>query len=180
MSEEKLLYEEMYQKTQDFGRTQFVKLLQQNQIKIKQLQQENQRLKQWDINKDTRNSRQRVANAKLIKENKELKDKINNFNLEIDKWLSNSKAEMREYGDNHEKYWEMFNRLLMKIKNKLVDISDYAVIDREREEELLNKENILAEFEKWLEEKTKITKIGLNGFEEYQKCLNKLQELKRK
>ena len=38
MSEE-LLYEEIYKKTQDFGRTQFVKLLQQNQIKIKQLQQ---------------------------------------------------------------------------------------------------------------------------------------------
>ena len=43
---------------------------------IEHLQQENQRLKQQNINKDTRNSRQRVANAKLIKENKELKDKI--------------------------------------------------------------------------------------------------------
>lgn len=41
---------------------------------IEQLQQENQKLKQWDKNKDTRNSRQRVANAELIKENKELKE----------------------------------------------------------------------------------------------------------
>ena len=42
---------------------------------IEQLQQENERLKQWDKNKDSRNSRQRVANAKLIKENEELKEK---------------------------------------------------------------------------------------------------------
>ena len=92
---------------------------------------------------------------KMLEENKELKEKINNFNLEIDKWLEDSKAEMREYGDNHEKYWLCFYQLLRKIKNKLVDISDYAIIDREREEELLNKEDILAEFEKWLEEEIK-------------------------
>ena len=95
------------------------------------------------------------AIEQLQKENKNLKDKINNFNLEIDKWLEDSKAEMREYGDNHEKYWLCFYQLLRKIKNKLVDISDYAIIDREREEELLNKEDILAEFEKWLEEEIK-------------------------
>ena len=41
---ENLLYEEIYQKTQDCGRTQFVKLLQQNQIKIEQLQKERQQL----------------------------------------------------------------------------------------------------------------------------------------
>ena len=43
---------------------------------IKELQQENQRLKQWDKNKDTRNSRQRVANYELLKENKRLKEKV--------------------------------------------------------------------------------------------------------
>ena len=43
---EKLLYEEIYEKTQDCGRTQFVELLQQNQIKIKQLQEENKNLKE--------------------------------------------------------------------------------------------------------------------------------------
>lgn len=36
---------------------------------ITNLQEENERLKQWDCNKDTRNSRQRVANAKLMKKN---------------------------------------------------------------------------------------------------------------
>ena len=35
----------------------------------KQLKEENEKLKQWDNNKDTRNSRQRVANAKLHEEN---------------------------------------------------------------------------------------------------------------
>ena len=43
---ENLLYEEIYQKTQDCGRTQFVKLLQQSQIKINQLEKENHILKQ--------------------------------------------------------------------------------------------------------------------------------------
>lgn len=38
--------------------------------------EENQQLKQWDVNKDTRNSRQRVANAKLIKENQKLKERL--------------------------------------------------------------------------------------------------------
>lgn len=42
----------------------------------KSLKEENKKLKQWDCNKDSRNSRQRVANAKLIKENQSLKDRI--------------------------------------------------------------------------------------------------------
>lgn len=45
----------------------------------KQLKEENHKLKQWDCDKDTRNSRQRVANAKqlktIVKQN-ELLDKI--------------------------------------------------------------------------------------------------------
>ncbi len=41
--------------------------------------EENKKLKQWDVNKDTRNSRQRIANAnqlKIISQQKELLDKI--------------------------------------------------------------------------------------------------------
>lgn len=48
-----------------------------------EIQKENQELKekvkklsQWDNNKDSRNSRQRVANAKLIKENQKLKKQV--------------------------------------------------------------------------------------------------------
>lgn len=41
---------------------------------IDDLELENKKLKQWDCNKDSRNSRQRVANAKLIKENQQLKE----------------------------------------------------------------------------------------------------------
>ena len=65
---------------------------------LTKLQDENKQLKQWDINKDTRNSRQRIANknltrafrklkkdnnviinhnVKLLKENKQLKDNWN-------------------------------------------------------------------------------------------------------
>lgn len=47
-----------------------------------ELKEKVKKLSQWDNNKDSRNSRQRVANAKLIKENQELKkqlEDINNF-----------------------------------------------------------------------------------------------------
>lgn len=39
----------------------------------KKLKEKVKKISQWDINKDTRNSRQRVANAKILKENQELK-----------------------------------------------------------------------------------------------------------
>ena len=39
---------------------------------IEQLEKENEKLKQWDKNKDTRNSRQRIANAILMKKIKQL------------------------------------------------------------------------------------------------------------
>lgn len=41
-----------------------------------ELKEKIKKLSQWDTNKDTRNSRQRVANAKLLKENKELKKQL--------------------------------------------------------------------------------------------------------
>lgn len=62
--------------------------IQQNYLKtqyIKTLEQENQQLKQWDKNKDTRNSRQRVANYELLKENKRLKEE--NIKLQM-KYIS--------------------------------------------------------------------------------------------
>lgn len=52
-------------------------------VTMEKLQQENKELKekinklsQWDTNKDTRNSRQRIANKKFLEENKELKARI--------------------------------------------------------------------------------------------------------
>lgn len=52
----------------------FNELLKEN----KKLKEKVKKLSQWDINKDTRNSRQRVANAKLLKENQELKKQLEN------------------------------------------------------------------------------------------------------
>ena len=46
MNEEEKLYENIYKKTQSCGRTQFVKLLQPKEIKLRQLQQENEQLKE--------------------------------------------------------------------------------------------------------------------------------------
>ena len=43
---------------------------------IKCLLEENEKLKQWDNNKDSRNSRQRVTNSKLLKENQKLRKKL--------------------------------------------------------------------------------------------------------
>lgn len=50
----------------------------------KQLKGKIKKLSQWDINKDTKNSRQRVANAKLLKENiiKEVREYANNIMFE--------------------------------------------------------------------------------------------------
>lgn len=53
----------------------FNELLKEN----KKLKEKVKKLSQWDINKDTRNSRQRVANAKLLKENEELKEKLDEY-----------------------------------------------------------------------------------------------------
>lgn len=53
----------------------FNELLKEN----KKLKEKVKKLSQWDINKDTRNSRQRVANAKLLKENQELKEKLDKY-----------------------------------------------------------------------------------------------------
>ena len=50
---------------------------------ILNLEKENERLKQWDNNKDSRNSRQRIENKKLLKKNKRLQ---NNWN-ELKKYI---------------------------------------------------------------------------------------------
>lgn len=45
-------------------------------IEKEQLKKQIKKLSQWDTDKDTRNSRQRVANAKLLKENQKLKKQV--------------------------------------------------------------------------------------------------------
>ena len=57
----------------------FNELLKEN----KKLKEKVKKLSQWDINKDTRNSRQRVANAKLLKENQELKLELSGYRQAI-------------------------------------------------------------------------------------------------
>lgn len=93
---ENLLYEEIYTKTQNCGRTQFVKLLQKDQIKIAQLQQENIDLKQMvnfpsvTITTCPKCGKRYSINYcrevyELEKENK----KLNNILNEFEKWLEN-------------------------------------------------------------------------------------------
>ena len=51
-------------------------------LKNQELKEKVKKLSQWDINKDTRNSRQRVANAKLLKENQKLKRQLEKYENE--------------------------------------------------------------------------------------------------
>lgn len=48
-----------------------------------ELKEKVKKLSQWDNNKDSRNSRQRVANAKLIKENQELKKQLEEYKKKL-------------------------------------------------------------------------------------------------
>lgn len=59
--------------------SQFIWLLQQENTELKE---KIKKLSQWDVNKDTRNSRQRVANAKLLKENQNLKKQLEEYQLQ--------------------------------------------------------------------------------------------------
>lgn len=89
---------------------------------IKQLQQENKELKQWDHNKDSRNSRQRVANAKLIKENEELKDILN----KLESWLEEEQKKRMTndaYEDLHNPEY-LVRQTLIVVLNKLKELKD--------------------------------------------------------
>ncbi len=100
------------------------------------LKKENQELKekvkklsQWDINKDTRNSRQRVANAKLLKENQELKKQLEKYENEpltnkisrIDCVVSNIYSRNKNQQKEFIKYLEDMIKELQKIKETELD-----------------------------------------------------------
>ena len=85
------------------------------------LQEENQKLKQWDNNKDSRNSRQRVANAKLLEKNQHLKDRINKALEKLDSFIECCKCEKLESGSDylHHQYWNMFEDFNKQVKDIL-------------------------------------------------------------
>ena len=65
---------------------------------IEQLEKENKKLKQWDKNKDTRNSRQRIANALLMKKNKQLEKR----NKQIYEGFMATQEELTDYAMKNE------------------------------------------------------------------------------
>lgn len=71
--------------------------------KIQRLKKENKRLKQWDTNKDTRNERQRIANKKLLEENKRLNKILEEVCAELQEYKE------REYMNYINKDEERFN-----------------------------------------------------------------------
>ena len=172
MSED-LLYEEIYQKTQDCGRAQFVKLLQQNQVKIEQLQQENEQLKQkYEFQKDSNNllckaitcddcdcsiCKAHKENIRLQQENEELKKNL----------FSSGQVETvcpkcgEKYFINYSREVYDLQRENKELKEKLEEntkiylhTSRYA---SKMEGEYIGSNYILTEFEKWLEEEIKCT-----------------------
>ena len=76
--------------------------------KHKKLKEENEKLKQWDNNKDSRNSRQRVANAKLLKENQQLKKDYNKLTTHLYN-EQDKRIELKERIDKATDYIEKCN-----------------------------------------------------------------------
>lgn len=111
-------------------------------LKNQELKEKIKKLSQWDTDKDTRNSRQRVANAKLLKENQELKKQLENkyekvgtltneLLYEENTKLINQQKEFIKYleDDLKEKYRDMgyrhniFREILQKYKS-IIGVSD--------------------------------------------------------
>ena len=139
----------------------------------------NGELRQWDKNKDTRNSRQRVANAELVKRNKELKEDIKGYEQERQVLL-----------DDLNKITEAKKKIKEKLKKNQFENTYTNIVHNAFQIEKKEKRyyaNILTEFEKWLKEeinnrKTFYTdplgKIPEAIIDTLKFCLDKLQELK--
>ena len=70
------------------------------------IRDENTRLKQWDTNKDTRNSRQRIANKKLLQKIEDLQEDINELEALVVLRLSSSLITKFDMMYSHEKVQE--------------------------------------------------------------------------
>lgn len=85
---------------------------------LDKLQQENQQLKQWDINKDTRNSRQRVANKNLSRTFQKLK-KDNNV-------ITNNNIKLLKENNQLKDNW---NKLTKQVVNRFNESQDVQFLD---------------------------------------------------
>lgn len=102
--ENELLFDELYEKTKDCGRVQFIKLLMQKEREIQELKEKVKELSKWDKNKDSRNSRQRIANKNLLKKINELKkqlEKLQEEYIEFQEKASDIQFELRDDRDNY-------------------------------------------------------------------------------
>lgn len=135
----------------------FNELLKEN----KKLKEKVKKLSQWDINKDTRNSRQRVANAKLLKENQELKLELSGYRQAI---LNNK--EMLGLKEQNEK-------LKKKYLNAVADYETTMSELQELKKQLEEKENIACNWkDSCLENAGKIEKLE-NQQKEFIEYMNK-------
>ena len=140
----------------------FNELLKEN----KKLKEKVKKLSQWDINKDTRNSRQRVANAKLINENQELREILDRYENPEDMTLMMMWCTEQVKDEN--------KKLKKKYENA---VADYETTMAEKNK--LKKQ--LEEYQQELEKADNLTQICIfKGKEEsnisYRKCLNALDK----
>lgn len=70
------------------------------------LRDENARLKQWDVNKDSRNSRQRQANKKLLQKIEDLQEQITEFEFLVGLRMKRSLITKFDMMYSHEKVKE--------------------------------------------------------------------------
>ena len=119
----------------------FNELLKEN----KKLKEKVKKLSQWDINKDTRNSRQRVANAKLLKENQELKKQLTTYQIlhrdcKVDNLKNISKIEEME--NQQKEFIEYMNKTIEELECDDVDdeeIKGYLIQRIDTFKEILQK-----------------------------------------
>ncbi len=123
---------------------------------IKCLLEENEKLKQWDNNKDSRNSRQRVANAKLLKENQKLRKKLDEYENPEDMTLM--------------MMWctEQAKDKIKELEKQLEDKEDYINKLQATKDKLnkWDKENAMQQnaFIKYLEDEIKIYENDIQNF----------------
>lgn len=96
-----------------------------------ELKEKIKKLSQWDTDKDTRNSRQRVANAKLLKENQELREKLDEYenpeNMTLmmmwctEQVKDENKKLKKQLENKYEKVGTLTNELLYEENTKLIN-----------------------------------------------------------
>lgn len=118
------------------------------ELAVKQLQRENSKLKQWDKNKDTRNSRQRVEISRLLKENKELKsllEKQSKINVADHKYASLKEDEVIKLTERLKQKDEVINKAIKMLEINIEIVKEQPSNDKLADKFIIERYNSLLE-----------------------------------